>query len=423
MSSQDKPDAGAQDTAPKSCAEHFLEMAKKALGHGSTKGVATPAKPVAKSNCKTIQQIMADKEAKKAAYEAARKATEEELKVKAPSMREALAKCYGATKAKHLAHPFTPYDELIDEDIKEHFRPKRGKGARLVSLGRHTGPLRLFHLLHFLAIYTAVIRNHHRATSQVTFHTSQELLALSLGVCTKTVQRWTDALMKKGLVDCSEHYGCSVDKETGEKRTLITGLVYAVTLRRKHQARLHYEDLHYDYRQLDEDREAGRTAYQYMQQLRNRMLDERRNMSESLNFSEDSVGIHCLKAWAVTPGGGKEAITRYSNDSDIFDEGQKGKPKEVIYNLVAIENIHNADRRRLAVDQVSRALAHILNDQHSQRWYARLIWNALEGQLAGLRSLQLLAAYLERLLGDVEEWRDLKRPGALLAVRLRPQAA
>jgi len=65
------------------------------------------------------------------------------------------------------------------------------------------------------------------------------------------------------------------------------------------------------------------------------------------------------------------------------------------------------------------ALARQLHDQHSRRWYCRLIWDAYAASVEGRAGLQQLAAQLARLDADRREWGGLRNPAALLVARLR----
>ena len=86
--------------------------------------------------------------------------------------------------------------------------------------------------------------------------------------------------------------------------------------------------------------------------------------------------------------------------------------------LPMLATAHPSKRPGL-VGLMASTLAHALNDAHSRRWYCRTIWNAWTDELEGRAGLQVLASMLARLDADRTEWPDLRRPGALLASRLR----
>lgn len=76
-------------------------------------------------------------------------------------------------------------------------------------------------------------------------------------------------------------------------------------------------------------------------------------------------------------------------------------------------------KRAALVGMLGAALARLLDDEHSRRYYCKLIWEAWNAEIEGRAGLQALAAQLERLEVDRREWPDLRRPAALLAARLR----
>ena len=78
------------------------------------------------------------------------------------------------------------------------------------------------------------------------------------------------------------------------------------------------------------------------------------------------------------------------------------------------------NKRGVLVDILSATLARVLNDEHSQAYYAKAIWQACRASAEGRAGLQVLAAQLARLDVDRREWAKLRRPAALLASRLRP---
>lgn len=76
------------------------------------------------------------------------------------------------------------------------------------------------------------------------------------------------------------------------------------------------------------------------------------------------------------------------------------------------------DKRPALVGLMASTLAHALNDQHSRRYWCKVIWSAWTADIEGRHGLQHLAAQLARLQADLHEWPGLRSPGALLASRL-----
>lgn len=259
------------------------------------------------------------------------------------------------------------------------------------------GPRRLLELLHALGVYVVAVKGYAVCPTQVTYHQSQELLAFKLGVTTKSVQRWTRELEALRYVDTRAHYGGS------KHAARVDGLVVAVILKPGHRAHLHHDDLSHQWRNLNADRQAGRTAWAAREVL----------MSESKKTREGRI-FQVLQDWAVT---GSFTDNPFWTDSDMGSN----TVLDVVYTLPLLGDVPTQHRAAL-VGKLATTLAHGLNDHHSAAWYASLIWRALHAERDGLTALQPLAALLARLWTDCEEWPALQRPGALLASRLRPTA-
>jgi hypothetical protein len=257
------------------------------------------------------------------------------------------------------------------------------------------GPRRLLESLHRLAVHVVSVRGYACVPNQVAYHLSQELLALSLGCTTRSVQKWQAELERLGLIDTRAHYG---GRKTDAR---VDGLVLAVSLKPNHRARLHHDELSHKWRDLDADRQAGKTAWAALKYLRSQS-------STALETKTNQV----LQSWAVTSSFSKP---RYFSDY----ERAETTVLDVVYTLPLLADSPPRERPAL-VGRLAAALAHGLNDHHSAAWYASLIWQALEAEQNGLAALQPLASLLARLWADCQEWPELRRPGALLAARMRP---
>jgi hypothetical protein len=257
------------------------------------------------------------------------------------------------------------------------------------------GPRRLLEALHSLAVYVVATRGYACVPNQVTYHLSQELLALSLGCTTRSVQKWQAELERLGHLDTRAHYG---GRKTDAR---VDGLVLAVSLKPNHRARLHHDELAHKWRDLDVDRQAGKTAWAALKYLRSQS-------TTSLETKTNQV----LQSWAVTSSFSKP---RYFTDY----ERAETTVLDVVYTLPLLADSPPRERPAL-VGRLAAALSHGLNDHHSTAFYASLIWQALEAEQNGLTALQPLASLLARLWADCREWPELRRPGALLAARMRP---
>ena len=323
------------------------------------------------------------------------------------------------------AHPIPqappPLAELLNLDA---LRPRRGKGAGSAGAGA------LATLLHALASHVlerrpSLRRRDGRLPRQVVLHLSAEMLAAALGVDESTARRWTQRLEEVGYLHARPHY--TTLTENGGSRTVVDGTLYAIRLEAGHQAHLSYQDLNRQYRDLNADRAAGRTAHAAVRQARqqaaqaNSVPDEEKNMPGSTDLSISSKSIYLqLKEWAVTPGHFKKNPLR--TDPRIIPPAELGETlktvQDVVYTLPLVAEAHPT-RRAPLVGIMAATLARALNDGHSRAWYCRLIWNAWRAETEGRAGLRVLAAQLERLDIDRREWTSLRNPAALLAARLR----
>jgi hypothetical protein len=255
----------------------------------------------------------------------------------------------------------------------------------------HPGPRRLLELLHGVAVSTVTARVYPVTPSQVTIHQPQELLARALGCHVVTVWRWAQDLITAGLIDARGHY------TTSKGSTRIDGTLYAVSLQTGHRAHLTHDDLAHQWRDLDADREAGRTAWKALQ---------------GSDPKDRGAWFQMLQNWAVIPGS--------ISDSPLVSDHCRvpGTLPDAAYALPLLASAH-PDKRPALVGMLASALAHALEDQHSRRFWCKVIWNAWTDEIEGRAGLQVLAAQLARLDADRREWPGLKRPGALLVSRLR----
>jgi hypothetical protein len=253
------------------------------------------------------------------------------------------------------------------------------------------GPRRLLELLHGVAVSTVTARAYPVTPSQVTIHQPQELMARALGCHVVTVWRWTQDLVMAGLVAARAHYTSS------KGATRADGTLYAVSLQAGHVAHLAHDDLAHEYRDLDGDRAAGRTAWKVLQGSEQRQAEG---------------WFQVLRNWAVTPGS--------VNDPPLLSDHCRPPAtlQDAAHALPLLASAHPSKRPGL-VGVLASTLADALDDQHSRRFWCRVIWDAWTAEVEGRAGLQVLAAQLARLDTDQHEWAGLRKPGALLASRLR----
>lgn len=258
------------------------------------------------------------------------------------------------------------------------------------------GPFRLLELLWEVGKHTVQARGYRLTPSQVTVHLPQELIAAALGCHVVTVWRWLAPLRALRLVDARAHYS------TSQGVTRADGTLFAVCLQPGHWAGLTFDDLSHDWRDLDGDRAAGRTAWATLKACKGQAPSK-------------GVGwLEMLKSWAVIPGDtGNPVVT----DPCSPDADDLGDVREVIYRLSELPAVH-VRHRAAEVGKLGAALARHLDDRHSRRWYCGLIWDAWESYTQGGGGLQALAAALARLDADLREGAPWRTPGAVLAARL-----
>jgi DNA-binding transcriptional ArsR family regulator len=219
-----------------------------------------------------------------------------------------------------------------------------------------------------------------------------ELLSLHLGISRPTFYKHLATLQRLGLVDARGHtssYGGLARKD---------GTLFAVSLKPGHRARLRYDDLKHQWRDLSSDIASGtRTAWAFLQSLQSKKSKER------------LVRLENLQAWALNPG---------LTDKNPGKSDCKGSAQEYVYSLDLLSDTHPR-RRAESVNQYAQALAAGYGDHTNINFWRWVLWRSLEADHRGEGALWQLQNALTRLAADVQEWAGLKRPGALLIHRLK----
>ncbi|MBB6018890.1 hypothetical protein [Deinococcus radiopugnans] len=317
--------------------------------------------------------------------------------------------------------------ELLD---LEPFRPKRGKGFGTAGAGALAAKLHELARI-FLAAHLYLYSKDGKPPKQVVMHLCAEMLAKSLGICDNTLREWTAQLQATGYVYARQHF-TSMTNENGVSVTGVDGTLYAVRLAPGHEARLRYRDYKRQYRDLDADRAAGRTAFNAIANAKKRF--EEAKILECvvddeifIEGSPDPVGqmqaemSEQLRRWVVIPGN-VTTQNPLKADPAINDAAEAERllqgVQDVVHALPALLEAHKSKRAAL-VGMMGAALARDLKDAHSRLYYCKVIWQAWQAEIEGRDGLQALAAELQRLEVDRREWKGLRRPAALLASRLR----
>jgi hypothetical protein len=329
--------------------------------------------------------------------------------------RKALEEAYRSPDAKVVQRlELVPLNDLVDLNG---LRPTRGRGAGTEGAGA------LARLLDSMARHTLQARHHDQVPHQIVFHTSVELLAETLGVPTSTIWRWTQLLEAEGYCNARTHYTTATNRH-GERTTMVDGTLYAVRLKVGHPARVRYDDLKQQYRNLDADRRDRHTA-RHARYLMDKYTEEIGRAPDVLDGKNKLHGSDSpvtqkwekiVHEWAVTPGSFSDPLA--SPDPCNFGREEPKTVHDVVQRLGLLQAVRSVERSAL-INFFSGVLARELNDFHSRRWYAKLLWNALGEELSGWPGLEVLGAQLQRLETDRKEWKGLRCPAALLAARLR----
>jgi DNA-binding transcriptional ArsR family regulator len=251
--------------------------------------------------------------------------------------------------------------------------------------------LTLFRALHTVAVEVAAARGYHPNVSEVSLFCPVEAVALALGVHRATVYRALPELRAAGLVDVRGHF------TTYRGRTRADGSVWAVRLRPVggRSARVGYDALKRQYRDLGGDVEAGRTVWAAMRQSK----DLPRGVG---------VNLELIKRWALPSQDLKSPLR-----SDCRTTARRS-----LEAVLDAPHVERGDRAR-AVELGAQALAAALRDRGGVGFYRRLLWQLLRRHDAG-GSAPFDAVYLaaQRAAVDAQEG-FARKPGAVFTSRLK----
>ncbi|WP_170131188.1 hypothetical protein [Deinococcus yavapaiensis] len=224
----------------------------------------------------------------------------------------------------------------------------------------------------------------------VCFHGVQELLAAHLRIGRTTLWRYLGKLKTLGVIDKCQHKG------TSRGVTRNTGTLFKVATRSNLRVKLLAEELRYAYRDLDADREVGRTAFAFLKQ--------------SEKHSVSRVKIQDLAGWAL----GKNIV-----QPAVLVPDRSMSASEVVDALPQLLYTPPAKRVQL-IGSMASVLSVALRDQHSRGFYILVLEKAVKAEFQGLRMLSRVQCVLRLLVvaARQDEWRDLKRPGAMVVRKL-----
>jgi hypothetical protein len=272
--------------------------------------------------------------------------------------------------------------------------------ALLEGKGLAAGPVKLFLLLAYLGrryLREKWGRKASRKASQVAFSLPNDLLAAHIGVDRATVWRWMELLKQAGLADARQHRSWAVINGTPGFYT--TGNVWLVRLK-PGRVKWEYADLAYPWRDLEEDRKHGRTAYRVLwPQGKGKGKNRKKPLRPSLEL---------LVRWTlgIREAPPPEVLPTRRDPTDIAE-------------LFALTDLDPQERPD-AIQALAERMAHNLGDLHSVKFYMRVLWRVVEGKIPATAVYNAYrAAYApirQRLHGEGPG--QVRRPGALFAAIL-----
>ena len=250
--------------------------------------------------------------------------------------------------------------------------------------------LRIYALLHLLGCTVAKRRGYHRKARQVSYFCPAEPICAHLGITRGSFYRSLKELLALGLVDARGHKttlnGWAVRSD---------GTLWSVKLQphKGSRARLRYDDLKAQYRDLEADIEAGKTAYAQTRQ--------------SNTMNTEQVTLECLLSWALSPDHTRNPVTMTVASDERLS-------LEILLDVPGLPK----QGRREGVDKAARALAQGLTDEKSLKFYHYLVWQLLRLYQQGRDYFRAVYQLVLRVRTDHQEG-FARKPGALFVSRFK----
>ncbi len=250
--------------------------------------------------------------------------------------------------------------------------------------------LRIYTLLNLLGCTVAQRCGYHRNAGQVSYFCPAESICAHLGISRGSFYRSLKELLALGLVDARGH------KTTINGWAVrCDGTLWSVKLlpHKGSRARLRYDDLKAQYRDLEADIKAGNTAY----------AQTRQSCTSEVNM----VTLESLLVWALPPAHAQSPVT-------LTVASEERLSLEILLDVPFIPK----QGRREAVDKAARALAQHLTDASSLNFYRYLVWQLLRLHQQGRDYVLAVYQMVLRARTDLTEG-FARRPGALFVSRLK----
>jgi len=264
----------------------------------------------------------------------------------------------------------------------------------------HTAVRETFTALVRIALEHARLKGYSGAVSTVRFHLVQELLASHLDVSRETLWRHLNQLQKLGVLNRESH------KTTSRGTVISDGTLWAIKVAPNVQGRplLRREDFKAQYRDLDADRKANRTAWARLGGFAKKQLQQSEERLKTAVKAEELV------AWTLTPG----FLEQTPLSVTVARPAAVGRT--AVWDVKNVPLVSKQERGAV-VDRVAHSLADAMQDS-SVNWYRWMLWQLLRLSDAGHDHWQNFTALLERVQTDIQEG-YAQKPGALFTARFK----
>ena len=255
------------------------------------------------------------------------------------------------------------------------------------------GALRLWTLLHRLALDVVRERAYMAAPVAVAYHLPAVAVALMLEYTERHLYRLADELVRAGLLDGGGHaqnvYG----------RTLWDGSIWKVATAPGHTPKVTPEEWKYDWRPgFFADYEGKTGAAKEMSGL----------LAEGASVEEK---YRALKTRAAVPDGQNPPV---ASSPDILGAADL---QEIAADLPALVTAHPSKRHALVGGLASR-LAAALAEPGRRRQWCKVLYELVQAENEQRPAVAQMRDQLHRLAADLREGAPWRAPGAVLASRL-----
>ncbi len=261
-----------------------------------------------------------------------------------------------------------------------------------------TGAMRLHDIVHDLALHILALRAHEALPDALTFHLPAVILAAAVGYSERHLYRLADELRAAGLIDERGHVS-----QVGKLRR-YDGTLWNVALKHSVRARLRWYDFRENWRpDFAEDYHGEKGAFREVQEV----------MSQPLTCEGKQARLQALaQTWAAATRTPKKPAKGGS------DMRPSAALSSVVHSLPGLIHLHPRQRHR-EVSRLAADLAHALNEPGRLKQWAKAIYAALQAENELRPSLHHFASQVARLAADIAEEAPWRKPGAVLAARLR----